>query len=77
MDTSSGPQACALATKRGVTFVNWTPGGNMEKKTGMRCREWIVSCQFFADGNKLAAGSTTGVIYIFNGVTAMKNVQLH
>lgn len=46
----------------------------MEKKTGMRCRDFMVSCQFFEDGNKLAAGSTKGYIYIFNGTTAVKNV---
>jgi len=27
----------------------------------------MVSCTFFEDGNRMAAGNTEGTIYIFNG----------
>lgn len=39
----------------------------IEFKTGYKCRDFMVSCTFFEDGNRMAAGNTEGTIYIFNG----------
>lgn len=49
----------------------------VELKTGMKARAFMVSCTFFEDGTRMAAGSTKGDIYIFNGQSAMKTVAIH
>jgi len=67
LDTSSGGFAGAIATKRGIKFINWSGGAMIEFKTGYKCRDFMVSCTFFEDGNRMAAGNTEGTIYIFNG----------
>lgn len=68
LDTAAnGGFAGAFATKRGIKFIRWNGGGMVELKTGMKCRAFMVSCTFFEDGSRMAAGSTKGDIYIFNG----------
>lgn len=60
MDTSSGGFAAAVATKRGMKFIQWSGGALIEVKSGFKCRDFMVSCTFFEDGNRLAAGSSKG-----------------
>jgi hypothetical protein len=39
----------------------------VDVKSGFKCRDFMVSCTFFEDGNRLAAGNTKGDIYLFTG----------
>lgn len=46
-------------------------------KRGLGARAFMVSACYFPNSDRLAAGATTGDIYIFNGNSCSKKVSLH
>lgn len=60
--TNSGSYRGAIATKRGVKFIEWDGGALVNMKIGLGCREFMVSCNYVPGTDKLLAGSSKVII---------------
>lgn len=55
--TGSGTFQGAIATKKGIKFIKRKGDNDVEIKIGMGSKNTMLSCTFFEDGERLAAGS--------------------
>lgn len=79
MDTSSGSLAGAIATKRGLQFIELN-GGMISIKKGIFAGQQMIdqtSVCAFADGNRFASGAINGSLYVWQGNQCMKAVNIH